>query len=98
MENEFSRINLTCTDSYMVPRNPPSSTKYPEVLGPNQVCTLYGASPGSAIVTGDDYIRAGFAMDSGDLWKRNFLVSVGWFLFFQITQVVAIEYLQVSTA
>lgn len=98
MENEFSRIDLTCTDSYIVPRNPPNLDKYPNTLGPNQVCTLYGASQGSAVVKGEDYIRAGFGMAGVDLWRRNFLVSLGWLIFFQFTQLVAIEYLQVRMA
>ena len=45
MDNEFMCITLTCEGDYVVPRNPPGSSKYPDVIGPNQACTLYGATP-----------------------------------------------------
>jgi ATP-binding cassette subfamily G (WHITE) protein 2 (SNQ2) len=95
MENEFSRINLTCEGAYVVPRNPPGSTKYPDIVGPNQACTLYGSVPGSIIVKGGDYINAAYQLDTADLWRRNFIVMIGWFIFLQFTQVIAIEYFQV---
>jgi hypothetical protein len=70
--------------------------KYPDSLGPNQVCTLFGARPGSSIVPGSDYISAGFSLDTADLWRRNFLVLLGWFILFLFTQLVVIEYFQVG--
>ena len=90
------RITLQCDGDYVVPRNPPGSSKYPEIFGPNQACTLYGATPGQSTVDGAAYISAGFSMNVDDLWKRNFVVLVGWFLFYQIAQVLLIEYLSVS--
>ena len=96
MESEFSRISLVCEGSFVVPRNGPGMDKYPNVVGPNQACTLYGAQPGSSSVSGTDYIKAGFSLDVDDLWRRNFLVVVGWFFFFIFTQMFVIEYLQVS--
>lgn len=95
MENEFGRIDLTCDGAYVVPRNPPGSTKYPDIVGPNQACTLYGAVPGSSIIKGSDYISVGFQYETADLWRRNFVVLIGWFIFFQIAQLIAIEYFQV---
>jgi ATP-binding cassette subfamily G (WHITE) protein 2 (SNQ2) len=96
MDNEFMRITLTCDGSYVVPRNPPGSSKYPEIVGPNQACTLYGATPGSETVDGASYVAAGYSLNVHDLWRRNFIVLVGWFLFYQIAQVLLIEYLNVS--
>jgi ATP-binding cassette subfamily G (WHITE) protein 2 (SNQ2) len=96
MQNEFKRITLTCDGNYVVPRNPPGSSKYPEIVGPNQACTLYGATPGHDTVDGASYIAAGYSMNVDDLWRRNFIVLVGWFLFYQIAQVLLIEYLSVS--
>lgn len=66
-------------------------------LGPNQVCTLPGSSPGSSLVAGRDYLRAGFGLNVSDIWRRNFLVLVGFFILFQITQVLLIEYYPVRS-
>jgi len=96
MDNEFMRITLTCDGNYVVPRNPPGSSKYPEIVGPNQACTLFGATPGLDTVDGASYIAAGYSLNVHDLWRRNFVVLVGWFLFYQIAQVLLIEYLNVS--
>ena len=96
MDNEFMRIALRCDGDYVVPRNPPGLSIYPEVLGPNQACTLYGATPGVDTVDGAAYISNGYTLNVHDLWKRNFLVLIGWFLFYQIAQVLLIEYLNVS--
>ena len=35
-------------------------------------------------------------MDVADLWRRNFVVVLGFMIFFWITQVIAIEYWPVS--
>ena len=96
MESEFSRISLVCDGAFVVPRNGPGVNKYPDVVGPNQACTLYGSQPGSSIISGADYVSAGYSLNVDDLWRRNFLVVVGWFLFFILTQVIVIEYFQVG--
>ncbi|KAJ7922816.1 pleiotropic drug resistance ABC transporter [Mycena leptocephala] len=88
IENEFMRIQLTCDGNYVVPRNVGGLTKYPEGLGPNQACTLFGASAGSSSVSGEAYISAGYGLDSANLWKRNFLVLFGFMLLFQLTQIL----------
>jgi hypothetical protein len=67
-------------------------------LGPNQVCTLFGAQPGSRIVTGKDYIKAGYNLDTDDLWRRNFVVLFSFLIFFWFTQTVVIELYPVSTS
>jgi len=96
MANEFRRISLRCDGNYVVPRNPPGLSKYPEIVGPNQACTLYGATPGLDTVDGASYIAAGYTLNVRDLWRRDIPVLIGWFLFYQIAQVILIEYLNVS--
>ncbi|KAH9914745.1 uncharacterized protein B0H18DRAFT_1125328 [Fomitopsis serialis] len=98
MENEFMRINaidlsiqFSCDGSFVVPRNPPGLDKYPTGLGSNQVCTLFGALPGDPQVSGKAYLQAAFGLDTADIWRRNFLVLLGWFIFYQILQYLAIE-------
>ena len=97
MSNEFMRIALKCDGDYVVPRNPPGSTKYPEIVGPYQACTLYGATPGVDPVDGASFISAGYSLNVHDLWRRVFIVLIGWFLFYQIAQVLLIEYLNVGS-
>ncbi|KAF5332541.1 hypothetical protein D9611_005143 [Ephemerocybe angulata] len=93
MENEFMRVTLLCDGNSIVPRNIPGFlTKYPDQLGVNQVCTLFGSSGGSAIISGTDYIKAGYGLDPKDLWRINFVVLIAFFLAFQIAQLLALEY------
>ncbi|THG96948.1 hypothetical protein EW026_g4983 [Hermanssonia centrifuga] len=91
-ENEFSRIDLECDGAYIVPRNSPGVDKYPDGLGPNQICTLFGSTPGDTDVSGHSYISAGYGLNTSDIWRRNFLVLVGFFFLFQLTQVLLIEF------
>jgi hypothetical protein len=60
-------------------------------LGPNQVCTLFGASSGSTTVSGRDYIKVGYHLNVDDLWRRNFIVLVGFLILFSLTQAFVIE-------
>ncbi|KAL8291281.1 hypothetical protein RQP46_002259 [Phenoliferia psychrophenolica] len=90
MENEFGRIDLTCDGSYITPYNVGGLTKYPTDLGPNQVCTLLGSTPGSNVVPGRDYIKAAFEYDVGDLWL-NFGITIIFFLAFNIIQAYAVD-------
>lgn len=91
MENEFGKLDMLCDGNYVTPRNAPGQDFYPEGLGPNQVCTFFGAQPGQTVVHGSDYINDGFQLASSDLWKRNFVVLVALFLVFQVTQYIAME-------
>ncbi|KAI0945373.1 hypothetical protein AcW1_001611 [Taiwanofungus camphoratus] len=92
MENEFMRVTLACNGNYIVPRNPPGANIYPDYLGPNQACTLYGASGGNSEISGRTYIDVGYGLVVSDIWRRNFLVLLGFFVVFQITQVLLVEY------
>ncbi|KAF9512472.1 hypothetical protein BS47DRAFT_1363141 [Hydnum rufescens UP504] len=93
MENEFKRIDLSCEGGNIVPRNMDGLTQYGTTLGPNQVCTLAGSTPGSTIVTGAAYIRKAFTYSPGQQW-RNFGILIVFFVGFQIMQMIAIEYTQ----
>lgn len=66
--------------------------KYPTDVGPNQICTLYGAIPGQATVRGSNYVDVGYGLNVSDLWRRNFIVLVGFCLLFQLTQVLLMEF------
>ncbi|TFY58327.1 hypothetical protein EVG20_g8195 [Dentipellis fragilis] len=92
MENEFMRVTLECDGAYVVPRNGNGATKYPNTLGPNQVCTLPGSSSGSPTVPGRNYIDTGYDLETADLWRRNFLVMCGFTLVFWLLQTLLIEW------
>jgi len=87
------RISSVCDGNYVVPRNPPGSFKYPEIVGPNEACDLYGATPGQDMVDGASYIAAGYPLDAHDLWRRNLLPWLGGSC---SIQVLPIEYLNAS--
>ncbi|KDQ63068.1 hypothetical protein JAAARDRAFT_202584 [Jaapia argillacea MUCL 33604] len=92
IENEFMRIVLTCDGNYIVPRNPPGVSKYPTGLGVNQVCTLFGASGGQDLIAGRSYLDIGYGMIVSDIWRRNLLVLIAFLIFFQFTQILALEF------
>ncbi|KAJ4311874.1 ATP-binding cassette transporter snq2 [Neodidymelliopsis sp. IMI 364377] len=62
MMNEFSRLDLTCADTSLVPSGP----GYTDIN--SQVCTLPGSVAGSNIVRGSDYVSSSFSWNVGDLW------------------------------
>lgn len=66
-----------------------------DALGPNQACTLFGSAPGSDQVSGKSYLNVAFGLDTSDLWRRNFVVLLGFLLVFQLTQMLLIEYFPV---
>ncbi|KAJ7103152.1 ABC-2 type transporter-domain-containing protein [Mycena belliarum] len=92
MQNEFMRIRLTCDGTYVIPRNIGALTKYPDGLGPNQACTLFGSDIGSSIISGTSYLSAGYGINVSDIWRRNLLVLFGFLILFQITQILSLEY------
>lgn len=95
MENEFMRLSLSCDGTSITPRNGGILNKYPDGLGPNQICTLFGSQPGDDVVSGSAYLQVGYRYNVADLWRRNFVVLVAFFLLFIITQLVALEYFPV---
>lgn len=81
MENEFSRIEMTCSDSTLVP----SGDGYTDIN--HQVCTLPGSVYGNEIVSGSSYIEQAFSYSPDDLW-RNWGIVLGIIVFFLILNVV----------
>lgn len=70
MENEFSRISMTCTDESLIPNGPGySDINY-------QVCTLAGSRSGTYEVLGSEYIEKGFSYGSHQLWWKWSIVLV----------------------
>jgi ATP-binding cassette, subfamily G (WHITE), member 2, SNQ2 len=65
-------------------------------LGPNQICTVFGSTPGDTLVNGRAYINATYDLNASDLWRRNFIVLVVFFFFFQLTQMIVVEFFPVS--
>ena len=81
MENEFSRISLTCTAESLIPSGP----GYDDIN--HQVCTLPGSTPGTLVVSGSDYIEQGFSYTSGGLWN-NWGILVALIIFYLILNVI----------
>ena len=74
-------------------------TTYPRSsIGPNQVCTLLGAKPGVNTTSGRSYLLNGYDMDDRDIWRRNFVVLLCWMLFYQVTQILILDFLPVSVS
>ncbi|KAG5983012.1 hypothetical protein E4U55_000964 [Claviceps digitariae] len=81
MQNEFQRINMTCTADSLIPSGP----GYTDIN--HQVCTLPGSKAGTTLVTGADYVAQGFSYYPGDLW-RNWGIVFAIIVFFLLSNVV----------
>jgi hypothetical protein len=58
---QFKRITITCDGDYITPNSLDGSLpQYPNTLGPSQVCSLPGATAGSNIIAGEDYLAAAY--------------------------------------
>ncbi|KAK0709834.1 ABC-2 type transporter-domain-containing protein [Lasiosphaeria miniovina] len=81
MDNEFSRVNMTCTADSLVPAGP----GYDDIN--HQICTLPGSTAGTLEVSGTAYIEQGFSYDPKDMW-RNWGIIISIIIFFLIMNVV----------
>ncbi|KAG6252080.1 hypothetical protein E4U24_000812 [Claviceps purpurea] len=81
MQNEFQRIDMTCTADSLIPSGP----GYTDIN--HQVCTLPGSTAGTTFVTGPDYIAQGFSYYPGDLW-RNWAIVFAIIVFFLFLNIV----------
>lgn len=81
MENEFSRIEMTCSGPQLIPSGP----GYTDIN--HQVCTLAGSRPGTDQVSGSDYIVEGFSYHPEDLW-RNFGIIIALIVAFLFLNVL----------
>ncbi|KAK2739302.1 bmr1-like protein [Colletotrichum kahawae] len=81
MENEFSRLMLTCSDESLIPSGP----GYTDIN--HQVCTLPGSVSGTTAVDGSAYIASAFSYFKGDLWRNwgIILVLIVFFLIMNVT-------------
>jgi ATP-binding cassette subfamily G (WHITE) protein 2 (SNQ2) len=61
-------------------------------LGPNQACTVFGATSGNNIIEGTNYLKVGYDLDVANLWRLNLTVLIGFFIFFQLAQFIALEF------
>jgi len=96
--NEFSRLQLTCDQAYTIPRNIPAAgiTGFPDNgVGPNQLCSIQGAGVGQNTVDGNAYMSAGYSYTKSHIW-RNFGILIGFFVFFMVLQILAIEFLKLG--
>ncbi|KAH8807222.1 ABC-2 type transporter [Xylogone sp. PMI_703] len=91
MENEFSRIEMTCTQETLIPYGP----NYTDIN--HQVCTLPGSTPGTDIVNGSAYIEKAFSYAPNQLW-RNWGIIMSIIIFFLIMNVVLGEFIRYGMA
>ena len=89
MQNEFSRIDMTCTDDSLIPSGP----GYDNIE--HQVCTLAGAKRGTLLISGWDYLATGYSYFKGEQW-RNWGIVIVLIAFFLFLNVILGEYLQFS--
>ncbi|CAO1612964.1 unnamed protein product [Sympodiomycopsis kandeliae] len=66
MINEFKRTTFTCGGAQIVPSGP----GYNQGLGPNQICAVAGATPGSDQFPGMAYLTASFGYQESHLWRN----------------------------
>lgn len=81
MANEFKFLSMRCTSESLIPTGP----GYTDLQ--HQVCTLPGSQAGSDIVSGTNYIEAGFSYSPSDLWRNVgiILALIAFFLFINAT-------------
>ncbi|GAA5873664.1 hypothetical protein JCM8547_002670 [Rhodosporidiobolus lusitaniae] len=92
MANEFKRITLTCDGDYITPNSLGGVlTQYPDALGPNQVCTVAGATGGSDVIPGADYIAAAYEYYVKDQW-RNFAILIAITIGLSVIQSIFAEF------
>lgn len=84
ISNEFRRLNVPCAQ--LVPSGP----AYPGIDIANQVCATQGATPGSNIVVGADYLQATYEYTYAHTW-RNFGIIIGFTLFFLAINLITAE-------
>jgi ATP-binding cassette subfamily G (WHITE) protein 2 (SNQ2) len=82
MTNEFVGRAMTCNPSQLVPQGPGVDPRY-------QGCALPGTSPGSTVVTGDEYLQTSFTYSRHHLWRNLGVVIAFTVLYIVITAVAA---------
>jgi ATP-binding cassette subfamily G (WHITE) protein 2 (SNQ2) len=87
MMNEFSRLDLTCEGTSLIPYGP----GYDDIN--SQVCTLAGSQAGSTTIAGADYIKIAFSYDVKDLW-RNWGIMIVLIVAFLLANAFLGEYIK----
>ncbi|KAI9037656.1 uncharacterized protein KD926_000142 [Aspergillus affinis] len=82
MANEFADINLSCTESQLVPSGPgyDGNLHY-------QGCTIIGSTKGSATVSGTTYLSDQYEFSPSHIWRNLGILLVLWFLYTVIAAV-----------
>jgi ABC-type multidrug transport system permease subunit len=75
MVNEFGNLLYTCSESDLAPSGP----GYDAIA--SQVCSVKGAVPGQALVSGAAYVWEQYEFRVSHLW-RNVGINAGFFVFF----------------
>lgn len=91
MENEFGRIEMTCTSAQLVP----SGTGYDDIN--HQVCTLAGSRTGTDLISGKDYVTEGYQYAPVHLW-RNWGIVMALIVFFLFLNVLTGELVSFGAA
>ncbi|KAG5359982.1 Protein SNQ2 [Yarrowia sp. C11] len=88
MANEFHHRVMTCEQ--VVPAGPDYSG-FPDS---NKVCSFSGSTPGSLVVTGDNYIKNSFNYSFSHMWRNLGILFAFWmgFVFFNVTFSEYIQY------
>ncbi|ODQ80831.1 hypothetical protein BABINDRAFT_161036 [Babjeviella inositovora NRRL Y-12698] len=85
ISNEFSGRTFAC--SRYVPKGP----DYLDAPKASTICSVVGAVPGQAFVSGETYINTAYAYYNKNRW-RNWGILVSFTVFFLFTYVVLTEY------
>ncbi|KAL7273145.1 ATP-binding cassette transporter snq2 [Rhizina undulata] len=89
MVNQFHGMELECSPSHLIPGVPGASIV-------NQVCSLAGSEPMSAVVSGTRYIKEQFGYEPTHLW-RNYGVICGFTVFYLIIAMIGVEVMSFGT-
>ncbi|KAI9886100.1 MAG: hypothetical protein M1823_002118 [Watsoniomyces obsoletus] len=83
MANEFDGLQIQCVPPNLVPLGPGA-------LPNHQACTLQGSRLGETVVSGSDFIEAGFEYRRSHLW-RNLGIIIAFWLFFALLTALGME-------
>ncbi|KAF2667759.1 hypothetical protein BT63DRAFT_447490 [Microthyrium microscopicum] len=78
MSNEFYNLEMQCVTPYLVPSIPGANVA-------NQGCAIQGSTPGSATVSGANYISVAYGYSRSHLWRNFGIIWAFFALFFAIT-------------
>lgn len=83
MVNEFYNLEIECIAPFLVPQGNGATVQY-------QSCTIQGSTPGSNIVSGENYVHTEYSYSRDHLW-RNWGIIIAFFIFFVGVTAVGLE-------